>query len=254
MELRIHSAGKIQTLSHRFFPDIPNHNTKIFWLSNKQKIYPPFSPSRGMNYYIDIGPKIRLKPDHLYILPSFSFTGIISDENRVAEIYFIHLDITPPLQGNMFEINVQESDRCRTLLNAITALITETTDILAPMLNSLFACPEISDVVTFSSNKNISRVTDYIHRNYSQQLKNTDLAAIAGYNTNYFIKAFRAETGESPHVYIQNIRLINAMNMLRNGSSPKQVAVACGYNNQNEFYRIFKKYFSKPPSFFYRSR
>lgn len=160
----------------------------------------------------------------------------------------------PPAQSNVFEINIQESNRCRVLLNAITALITETEEILGPLLNSLFSCPEISEVITFSSNENITRVINYIRHNYNQQITNTDLAAIAGYNTNYFIKAFRSETGKSPHAYIQNIRLNNAMNMLRNGSPPKQVAVLCGYNNQNEFYRVFKKFFSKPPSFFYGNR
>lgn len=96
MELHMYSAGKIQSLPHRFFPDIPNHHTKLFWLSNERNnILLPFSQSRGMNYYIDIGSKIRIKPDYIYILPSFSFAGIISDENMLADIYFVNLGITP---------------------------------------------------------------------------------------------------------------------------------------------------------------
>lgn len=103
MELHMYSAGKIQSLPHRFFPDIPNHHTKLFWLNDKHEhTLPSFSQPRGMNYYIDIGQKIRIKPEHIYILPSFSFSGIISDENMLADIYYVNLDITPPRTERYF--------------------------------------------------------------------------------------------------------------------------------------------------------
>lgn len=256
MELQIYSAGKIKSLPQQFCNNILDHNVKMFWIGDTEVQDPLASPTaRGsMNAYIDIGAKVRIKPGNLYILPSFSCKDIISDENRLIEIYFLYLDLYPSLRGEMFEINIRKSSRCYALLSAITTLIGESKDILTPMVNSLFACPEISETLSFSSNTNISKVIKYIRYNYNRQMSNADLAAIAGYSTNYFIKAFREETGDSPYGYIQNVRLINAMNMLRNGSTPKQAAMACGYSDQNVFYRAFKKHFSKSPSFFYRGR
>lgn len=255
MDIQLFSYGKVSKTPFRFCelegPHRPDIVT-ICWL--KSSVQSPanrysnalMQESRLANYYIDIGYKIRMKPGRIYVIRNFN--EIISDENRLEDIYYLHLYLWPCPTNGLIEIDISHIKRCLVLVNALTSLINEPKEIIMPLVSSLFSCAEICESFNSYTNGSILKVINYIQHNFSMQLNNTDLAAIAGYNTNYFIRIFKQETGSSPYEYIQNVRLSNAMNMLSNGTSIKETAMACGFSNQKVFCRAFKKQFGKAPS------
>lgn len=61
-------------------------------------------------------------------------------------------------------------------------------------------------------------------------------------------RAFKAVHGTSPYRYITQRRLEASLQMLRDGTSPSETAVACAFFDQSHFIRHFKKAFGITPT------
>ncbi len=99
--------------------------------------------------------------------------------------------------------------------------------------------------------KKLLPVIEYISNNYNQEIKNDDLARLAGVSTVYFRKLFTEVYGASPISYIKNIRIKKAKEMLRSDyGSITDIAYSLGYLNIYDFSRDFKKHTGISPSKF----
>jgi AraC family transcriptional regulator len=75
------------------------------------------------------------------------------------------------------------------------------------------------------------------------------LAADAGLSRFHFCRAFKESTGLSPHAWLRQHRLEQAMNMLRDSEvSVVSVAAALGYASQTAFAAAFRKLTGETPS------
>jgi AraC family transcriptional regulator len=75
------------------------------------------------------------------------------------------------------------------------------------------------------------------------------LAAEAGLSRFHFCRAFKESTGLSPHAWLRQYRLEQAMNMLRDtNESVVSIAAALGYSSQTAFAAAFRKLTSETPS------
>jgi AraC family transcriptional regulator len=75
------------------------------------------------------------------------------------------------------------------------------------------------------------------------------LAADAGVSRFHFCRAFKESTGLSPHAWLRQYRLEQAMNMLRDtDASVASVAAALGYASQTAFAAAFRKLTGETPS------
>ena len=75
------------------------------------------------------------------------------------------------------------------------------------------------------------------------------LASDAGLSRFHFCRAFRESTGLSPHAWLRQHRLEQAMNMLRDTDvSVVSVAAALGYSSQTAFAAAFRKLTGETPS------
>lgn len=75
------------------------------------------------------------------------------------------------------------------------------------------------------------------------------LASDAGLSRFHFCRAFKESTGLSPHAWLRQHRLEQAMNMLRdNDTSIVSVAAQLGYASQTAFTAAFKKLTGETPS------
>ena len=75
------------------------------------------------------------------------------------------------------------------------------------------------------------------------------LAADAGLSRFHFCRAFKESTGLSPHAWLRQHRLEQAMNMLRDAdTSVVSVAAALGYASQTAFAAAFRKLTGETPS------
>jgi AraC family transcriptional regulator len=75
------------------------------------------------------------------------------------------------------------------------------------------------------------------------------LASDAGLSRFHFCRAFKESTGLSPHAWLRQLRLEQAMNMLRGtDASIDSIARSLGYTSQTAFAAAFKKLTGETPS------
>ena len=75
------------------------------------------------------------------------------------------------------------------------------------------------------------------------------LASDAGLSRFHFCRAFKQSTGLSPHAWLRQHRLEQAMNMLREADIPVvSVAAAVGYSSQTAFAAAFRRLTGETPS------
>jgi AraC family transcriptional regulator len=75
------------------------------------------------------------------------------------------------------------------------------------------------------------------------------LASDAGLSRFHFCRAFKESTGLSPHAWLRQHQLEQAMNMLRHtDDSIVSIAAALGYSSQTAFAAAFRKQTGETPS------
>lgn len=93
------------------------------------------------------------------------------------------------------------------------------------------------------------KVTEYINKNLNKNITVADLAALLGYNTNYFTSLFKSYTKMTPKQYIISIKLSKAVALLYDLSlSIADIAERTGFINQYYFSTSFKKVYGLPPT------
>lgn len=85
------------------------------------------------------------------------------------------------------------------------------------------------------------RMLDYVHNHYSRPMQLGDVAAALQMNASYLSDLFSRTMGISLHQYIQEFRLAQARELLRNPVNRVcEVSCAIGYASPNYFRAVFK--------------
>jgi AraC family transcriptional regulator len=67
-----------------------------------------------------------------------------------------------------------------------------------------------------------------------------EIALACGLSLSHFARAFRRSTGLAPHAWLQHHRVDLAKDLLRRREQPlSDIALSCGFANQNHFTRVF---------------
>lgn len=94
--------------------------------------------------------------------------------------------------------------------------------------------------VTGSALKN---VCEYIHHHIDSMLRTDYLAKLSGYSEAHLISLFHKEFGTTPNRYITRLRIDKASRLLaQTDTKIKEVAAACGFDDELYFSRVFKKH------------
>ena len=97
----------------------------------------------------------------------------------------------------------------------------------------------------------LRRVVDYMVEHLDQPIGLADLAGVACVSTFHFSRRFRAKTGLPPHRYLAELRIERAKTLLLRGElSLAEVALACGFSDQSNFGRAFRKACGSTPAAF----
>lgn len=89
----------------------------------------------------------------------------------------------------------------------------------------------------------------YIHEHFDEDIKIEYLAYIENYSVSHYSQWFRRETGRTPSVYLQEIRLQHAQRLLREtGLSIGSIAREVGLQHQASLTRLFQKHFGTTPA------
>ena len=100
-----------------------------------------------------------------------------------------------------------------------------------------------------NSSETVNKVIDYISSNYTEEIKNSKLAAMTGYHEYYLNRLFMKHTGTGMHKYIINMRLNEAKRLLINTAMPiSLIGTNVGFNNNTHFSRYFKRETDMTPS------
>jgi AraC family transcriptional regulator len=99
------------------------------------------------------------------------------------------------------------------------------------------------------SPKVLGRAIERLRSETNADVSLAALAADAGLSRFHFCRAFKESTGLSPHAWLRQYRLEQAMNMLRDTNvSVVSVAAALGYSSQTAFAAAFRKLTGETPS------
>lgn len=100
----------------------------------------------------------------------------------------------------------------------------------------------------------VKTIVSYIENHIKEAICVEQIAAIVGYEENYFREVFRNSTGMSISRYIKLRKLSHAAFDLKNSSaSIIDIALASGFNSHDVFIRAFKRAFGSTPSEFRKS-
>lgn len=94
-----------------------------------------------------------------------------------------------------------------------------------------------------NNNPEMKKVIDYICNNLGEDLSLENLANIAGYEKNYFLRRFKEIYKQTPISFVRNKRIETAKELLRySDMNIAQIAAATGFNSIHYFSKIFFEY------------
>ncbi len=100
--------------------------------------------------------------------------------------------------------------------------------------------------------KPVEQARCYIEENYAQGITLAGLAAHVALSPYYLLRAFRAEVGMPPYVYLESVRIRQAQRLLKAGQSLAETALAVGFSSQSHFTARVKQSVGVTPGQFAR--
>jgi len=86
----------------------------------------------------------------------------------------------------------------------------------------------------------LRRVTSFVHENLHQDVSLMQMAEEANLSPAYFSQLFHRSTGVAPHQFVLRARVERAKELLvKEDARVLDVAIACGFQTQQHFARVF---------------
>lgn len=189
---------------------------------------------------------------HLYVAPAdySAFIGEAFDIDPAKAFPVEQLGVFDPLVAQLL-IEILEQDR--THLDSQTAAEHFLHSLLARHFAATGKASGLSQIRL--TRPVLARVIDYIAANLDGKITVADLAAVSGYSSFHFTRAFRYTTGLAPYAYIIEQRLERAKSLLAGSQmSISEIAKASGYATTAHFSTAFAGRHGAAPSDFRRAR
>lgn len=93
---------------------------------------------------------------------------------------------------------------------------------------------------------------DYLHAYYDQEISLEELADVTGRSRYHLCRIFREQVGLPPYEYLTNLRVHQAMKLLREGEVPAKVALRVGFYDQSHLTNHFRDRVGIPPGAYRR--
>ena len=93
-----------------------------------------------------------------------------------------------------------------------------------------------------SMQEGIQKVVTYITQHFRNEITLEELAKLAGFSPYHFTRVFKKETGATPHQFLLSTRIAAAKyNLSHTGMTIREIANACGFEDESAFCSQFKK-------------
>ncbi len=113
---------------------------------------------------------------------------------------------------------------------------------------SLLCTPTINSTHLFYES-HLEKALNYIHHNYTYDIKIIDVAKYVGIDRTYLYKLFMTHKKMSPQQYLINYRLHIAKNLLNDSDlSVTEIVYSCGFKDAPSFNKHFKNQLNITPS------
>ncbi len=100
----------------------------------------------------------------------------------------------------------------------------------------------------------VRRIADYVEAHLAEDIRLVEMAAVAHLSPTHFARAFKAETGSTPHAYLIERRIARSRGLLGGSDVPlSQIAYSCGFANQSHFTTLFRQHTGVTPAAFRRT-
>jgi len=93
----------------------------------------------------------------------------------------------------------------------------------------------------------IDTAIDFMHEYYHQKITLSKVANLCELSPYYFIRLFTKEKGVLPHIYLMNLRVNYALDMVRKGYTLSESALLAGFADQSHMNRWFKRILGYTP-------
>ena len=93
----------------------------------------------------------------------------------------------------------------------------------------------------------IKTIISYMNENINEDITLDDISRKLHLSKGYIINLFKSVTGQTPIVYLRNLRLEYASSLLKNGKSVTETTCLCGITNVSYFIREYKKKYGTTP-------
>jgi len=101
---------------------------------------------------------------------------------------------------------------------------------------------EVHLTIQSASEDQIRKARDYILLNYQHPITARDVAEAIHISPNWLSKFFHRGTGKTVTQYLNEVRILEAKNLLKNsGLSITEVAARIGFNDLSNFFKVFRK-------------
>ncbi|NJL10632.1 MAG: helix-turn-helix transcriptional regulator, partial [Calothrix sp. SM1_7_51] len=102
--------------------------------------------------------------------------------------------------------------------------------------------PKLSSYTDGLSYLKQQQVMEFINEHLHQEIKLTDIAAIAQLSPYHFLRLFKQSVGITPHQYILQCRIKKAKFLLQHSElSIAEIAANIGFCDQSHFHKYFKR-------------
>lgn len=100
-----------------------------------------------------------------------------------------------------------------------------------------------------SYNPYIRKAIEYVHENYSEDINIESLCNYLDINKCYFCSLFKKSTGYTFSYFLNHFRIEKSKSLLKDTDlNLLDIAISVGFNNQNYYSMVFKKYTNQSPS------
>ena len=101
------------------------------------------------------------------------------------------------------------------------------------------------------ADETMALVQSWMHQHWTESLNMTKLAEIAGISSRQLVRRFSKAIGQTPALYLQNLKCRQAQEWLQNSDlAIADIAQLCGFSDSSHFGRVFRRWKGVSPGEF----
>lgn len=200
----------------------------------------------GDAYYKEMGKKIRLKKNHLYLTPVTREFDLYHDPDHPLLHTYAHV-VTAPAVHSLVEIEVREGTPLfdavsmwrRHILAQNKELQISTAQLVISLMQAHMRTGEPPSIA--------EQIKEYLNGLGTNPFHMKDLALALGYTREHLTRVFLAAFSSTPRQYYNARRMDLAVRKLQDGATIKEVALDLGFSSDHAFSKAFRAHFGLPP-------